>query len=168
MIRDQVNPIINPIGLTMHVLNRDNAIALLKGMLAAQRRPAIHFIRSEEVLSSKQLRHTYRFFIINIDELFNVSGLITAVFASTVQDRAQAFSVNSLNAEDDLKQFWDALKRFTEIERLELIDILTGTSNVLDLTINQNVLDLFPNEDICLTQNPRFSTNSINPEEPTK
>src|ERR1700759_1852675 len=124
MNRDPVNQdTINPIGLTMHVLTRDNAIALLKGMLAAQKRPAIHFLRSEEVLSPKQMRHTYRFFISNIDELFNVSGLITAIFASTVQDRSQAFSVNSLSAEDDLKQFWDALKRVTGMERLELSDI---------------------------------------------
>lgn len=145
----------------MHVLNRENAIALLKGMLAAQKRPVIHFIRSEEVLGPKQNRHTYRFFVINSGELFNISALITAAFAATVQDRSQAFSVNSLGPDDDLKQFWEGLQRLTELSHLDMVDLLTGANNAVDMTINPGVMEFFPDEAVYLAQAPRFPTNNI-------
>ena len=130
----------------MLVLTRENAISLLKGLLAAQRRPAIHFIRSEDVLGPKQIKHTYRFFVVNVSEIFNVSGLVTAAFGVIVNDRSQAFSVNALNAEEDLKQFTDAIRRFVEIPNLILIDLLIGATDVLELVINQNMNCFMPDD----------------------
>lgn len=126
----------------MPVFNRENALALLKGMLAAQTRPAIHFIRGEETLAPKQFKHTYRFFVINRDNIFNVSGIITAAFGVTVNDRSQAFSINSLTSEEDLKQFSDAIRRFTELP-VTFVDLLTGAADVLEIIISAQVEEFF-------------------------
>lgn len=157
------NRTINPIGSPMHVLTRDNAIALLKGMLAAQSRPVIHFIRSEDVLGPKQIRHTYRFYIVNSGDLFNVSGLVTAAFAVAVQDRSQAFSVNALSADDDLKQFRDALQKFTELPQLALIDLLTGANNAIDMAISPSMLGFFPDDNgtMVVPPSPRFTAEQL-------
>jgi hypothetical protein len=158
-----LNPhIINPTGSPMLVFNKENAIALLQGLLAAQTRPAIHFVRNEDVLAPKQIKHNYRFYIANVSEIFNVSGLITAAFGAHVNDRSQTFSVNSLNSEEDLKQFSDAIRRFTGIPNLILVDLLTGATDVLDMVINPNMQCFMPDDNgSMVTQSPRFNIPPI-------
>jgi hypothetical protein len=152
----------------MPVFNKENAIALLKGMLAAQTRPVIHFIRSEDVLGPKQFKHTYRFFIASDNQIFNVSGLITAIFAVVVHDRSQTFSINNLNAEEDLKQFSDAIMRVTGLPNLVLTDIVMGAEDVLDLVISPGMLGFFPDDNGAMAvSHSRFSIPPIiDPEQP--
>lgn len=140
----------------------------MKGMLAAQTRPVIHFIRSEEVLGPKQFKHVYRFFIVNVSEIFNISGLVTAAFNVPVNDRSQCFSVNAMSADEDLKSFADAVRRFTEIPNVVLVDILTGANEVLDLVINPNMGCFLPDDNgsMMVQLHPSRLIPTVNPEEP--
>jgi hypothetical protein len=145
----------------MFEFNRESAIALLKGMLAAQTRPAIHFIRAEDVMGPKQIKHTYRFFVVNRSEIYNVSGLITAIFGVTVHDRSQAFSINALSADEDLKNFGEAIRRFTELP-VTLVDLLVGATDVLNFVINPMLLEFISEPEVRVSS--RFPAITLPPE----
>ena len=143
----QNQSIINHDGLTLHPMakfNKDNCIALVTAMLEAQKQPVLHYVRNNESLGSGKFKHTYRFFIINDGNVFNVSGAITAAFGAEVNDRSMLYSINTMAPEDDLKAFSDAIRKFTGMTDLALKDLVEGAKEVLIFQISPEVFEFFP------------------------
>jgi hypothetical protein len=117
--------------------------ALLKGMLSTRNHPTIHYLYNEEQVGS-QIKHTYKFYIITQGRIFNVSGIITMIFGVTVQDRSQAFSINTLPRNEDTKAFTDALKKQLDLPDLILEDLILTAEQPLEYTIAPSVLEFLP------------------------
>lgn len=113
-------------------------------MLAAKDIPIIHFVRNSETLGGGKFKHNYRFFIINDENLYNVSGAITAAFGAEVNDRSMVFSTNANQPDDDLKAFNDAMRKFLMLPNLELHDLMNSARQVLEFTIHPDALAFLP------------------------
>jgi hypothetical protein len=122
-------------------------------MLAAQERPVIHFVRADEALGPKQWKHTYRFFILTPTGLYNISGAITACFGVNVNDRSQAFTINGLSAEEDLKSFTDAVQKFTGLPVM-LEDLILSAKEILEFSWTDSATKFLPeNTEYSVEQN---------------
>ena len=134
--------ITNRDGLTTpSVYNKTTCLALLKGMLTKHNYPAIHYLYNEEPAVGGQIKHNYKFFVLVKNRIFNVSGVISMIFGVTVQDRSQAFSINTLTKTDDVKAFTKALREHTELDNLFIEDLLQTAEQPMEYTISSAVTE---------------------------
>lgn len=110
-------------------------------MLANHNRPTIHYLYGEDQLGGGQIRHNYKFFIVVRNRIFNVSGIISMLFGVMVQDRHQAFSINTMPKTEDVKGFTDALRKHIGLEELVLEDLLLNAEQPMEYTIAPGVLE---------------------------
>lgn len=130
----------------MAKFDKETCINILKGMLLDDR-PVIHYVSQDEPVGGmtvKQTKHTYKFFIVNQCGHYNVSGLISAVFGVNVNDRSSAFSINTLTAEEDIKNFRNALSKILEIDDLILEDLITSAKDTLVFGISPQATQFLP------------------------
>jgi hypothetical protein len=113
-------------------------------MLDDQSKPVIHYVRQDDAMPNKMMKHTYRFFIINSTGIYNVSGAITAAFNVGVTDRSMTYSVNNLSPEDDLTSFTNAIKEFTKLPNLVLQDLILSARDTLEFSFSPEVAMYFP------------------------
>jgi len=127
----------------MAKFNKDTCIQILRAMLLDKRRPAIHYIHQDEKIGS-QIKHCYRFFVLNNGGHYNVSGLIAAAFGVNVNDRSQAFSVNTLSHEDDVLGFRNSLAQLLDIPGLVLEDLILSAKDTLIFGISPQAAEFLP------------------------
>jgi hypothetical protein len=113
-------------------------------MLVNHNSPIIHYLYGEEQLSGGQIKHTYKFFIVVRNRIFNVSGLISMAFGVTVQDRSQAFSVNTLPKSEDVKAFTDALRKHIGLDELTLEDLVVSAEQPMEYILSPAVMEFMP------------------------
>lgn len=126
----------------MAKFNKDNCVAILKGMLSDER-PTIYYVSQDE-RTGNLTKHTYKFFILNPCGHYNVSGLISAAFGVNVQDRSSAFSINQMSHDDDVKAFRDSLAKIVGEPDLILEDLITSAKETLEFGISPHAIEFLP------------------------
>jgi hypothetical protein len=126
----------------MAKFNKDTCIQILRAMLLDDR-PAIHYIHQDEKIGS-QTKHSYRFFVLNNCGHYNVSGLIAAAFGVNVNDRSQAFSVNTLSHEDDVLGFRNSLAQLLGIPELIIEDLILSAKDTLIFGFSPQAAEFLP------------------------
>jgi hypothetical protein len=139
-----INPsTMNPNGFPeMAKFNRDTCIQILRAMLLDER-PTIHYLHQDEKIGS-QIKHNYRFFVLNNCGHYNVSGLVSAAFGVNVNDRSQAFSVNTLSHEEDIIGFRNNLAKLLSIPELILEDLILSAKETLVFGFSPQAAEFLP------------------------
>ena len=136
------NPIImNPNGSPMAKFNKDTCTQVLVNMLP--KNPVIYYVHQDEPIG-KMTKHTYKFFVINEQGHYNVSGLVTAIFGVNVNDRSSTFSVNTMSHEDDVKAFQSNLARLLDQPELQLADLVLSAQETLEFVISPQAMEFVP------------------------
>jgi hypothetical protein len=133
----------NPNGsLPMAKFNKNTCTQILSAMLLDER-PAIHYLHVDEKIGS-QTKHNYRFFVLNNCGHYNVSGLVTACFGVNVNDRSQAFSINTLSHEEDVMGFRNNLAQILGIPELILEDLILSAKETLVFGFSPQAAEFLP------------------------
>ena len=124
-------------------LSKEVAIQTIRGLLTGPR-TVISYTQESAQLAQNQWRHNYRFFIINPRWIYNISGLITALFNTRVTDRSLTFSISASNAEQDRENFIRFLRQSLNLPDLILEDLIANAKETLEFVISPQAIQFLP------------------------